>query len=113
MRVLKIFFSLILVLTPLQAIFRQFKQTTSPLQITSPAFANNTPIPLKYSLDGENLRPELDISNIPTSASSLAAIVEDPDAPNKVWVHWFTINIPVSNVLEENARVGIVFSQFF
>lgn len=111
MRVWAIFFSFILTLFPLQSIFHKFKQEIS-LQVTSPAFKNNTPIPLRYTLDGENIRPELDITNIPLSTSSLAAIVEDPDAPNKVWVHWMAINIPVSNILEENAIVGNDFLHF-
>ncbi len=112
MRLLAIFVASILSLSFLQAKFKQ-----AALQITSPAFENNTPIPLKYSLDGDNIRPELDISNIPSSASSLAVIVEDPDAPKKVWVHWLAINIPVSNLLEENAILGwsvfLAFDNFF
>lgn len=59
-------------------------------------FAHNESIPSKYTCDGEDAAPELNISEIPKDAKSLVLIVDDPDAPMGTWVHWLVYNIPVS-----------------
>ena len=55
-----------------------FKGTKS-LVVTSPAFAENTPIPIKYTCNGYEFSPPINIANIPAGAVSLAIIVDDPD----------------------------------
>jgi Raf kinase inhibitor-like YbhB/YbcL family protein len=65
----------------------------SAMQIKSSAFMENTEIPEKYSCDGENINPPLDISGVPEAAKSLVLIMDDPDAPNGTWVHWVKWNI--------------------
>ncbi len=73
------------------------------MKITSPAFADKQMIPQKYTCDGENINPPLQISNIPTEAQSLALIVDDPDAPSGDWVHWLVWNInPKTQSVAEN-----------
>lgn len=75
------------------------------LQLTSPAFKHNGQIPLKYTCDGENISPALRWTKIPPHTKSFALIVDDPDAPKKVWVHWILFNIPVTvTSLPENAH---------
>jgi Raf kinase inhibitor-like YbhB/YbcL family protein len=75
----------------------------STLKITSPAFGHNGYIPAKYTCDGADMSPPLSIENIPTDAKTLALIVDDPDAPAGVWVHWVVWNIPVTaRELKEN-----------
>lgn len=59
-------------------------------------FHNNEKIPVRYTCDGENIIPPLTISDIPSHAKTLAIIMDDPDAPSKIWVHWIIFNIPVS-----------------
>lgn len=59
-------------------------------------FANNESIPSKYTCDGQDAAPELNISDIPSDAKSLVLIVDDPDAPMGTWVHWLLYNIPVT-----------------
>lgn len=49
------------------------------MQITSPAFENNGLIPSKYTCDGENINPGLEIAGIPDKAKSLVLIIDDPD----------------------------------
>ena len=63
------------------------------MKISSTAFADNGVIPAKFTCNGADVNPELAISGIPASAKSLALIVDDPDAPSKVWVHWVVFNI--------------------
>lgn len=77
------------------------------LDITSPAFRNNELIPSKYTCDGINVSPPLNIDDITEEAKSLAIIVDDPDAPRGTWVHWVMWNIPVTHHIKENEAHGI------
>ena len=77
------------------------------LGVTSMAFINNGNIPKRYTCDGLNINPPLDISSIPLDAVSLAIIMEDPDAPINTWIHWLVWNIPVTHSLQENASRGV------
>lgn len=73
------------------------------LTLTSPAFADQETIPAQYTCDGENISPPLNIAHVPEGTKSLALIVEDPDAPSGVWVHWTVWNInPHQTEIAEN-----------
>ena len=76
------------------------------LKISSTAFQNGEMIPSKYTCDGINISPPLEIENIPKEAKCLAIIVDDPDAPIAVWVHWIVWNIPVTHHMKENKVHG-------
>lgn len=65
----------------------------STFTLSSPAFQQNGPIPKKYTGDGADVNPALTIENVPAGAKSLALIVDDPDAPSGVWVHWVVWNL--------------------
>ena len=58
------------------------------MELRSSAFTNNTPIPARFSRDGENVSPPLEWSGLPDEAVELALICEDPDAPRGTFVHW-------------------------
>lgn len=75
------------------------------MKITSSAFQNNESIPSKYTCDGENVSPPLEISDVPAEAKSLALIVDDPDAPLAGgFVHWVVFNIdPTTKEIRENS----------
>jgi Raf kinase inhibitor-like YbhB/YbcL family protein len=77
------------------------------LTVTSSAFKVNGEIPPKYTCNGINVSPPLEIKNIPGSAKSLALLVEDPDAPRGTWVHWVMWNIPPSLTIREGAVPGV------
>ncbi|MHB9134224.1 MAG: YbhB/YbcL family Raf kinase inhibitor-like protein [Armatimonadota bacterium] len=66
------------------------------ITMTSSAFTEGGMIPNKYSANGENLSPPLSWTNVPENAKTLALIVDDPDAPSKVWVHWVLWNLPAT-----------------
>ena len=65
------------------------------ITITSPSFSEGEEIPDKFTCNGENINPELNIKGIPEDAQSLVLIVDDPDAPTGTFVHWVMFNLPV------------------
>jgi len=76
------------------------------LKISSNAFEQGGTIPSRYTCDGVNVNPSLQIMGIPENAKSLAIIVDDPDAPIGTWVHWVVWNIPVTNLIIEHHVPG-------
>jgi Raf kinase inhibitor-like YbhB/YbcL family protein len=77
------------------------------LRISCAAFQDGGLIPKRYTCDGENISPPLDIEGIPVQAKCLAIIVKDPDAPAGTWVHWLIWNIPVTHHLKEKNVHGV------
>ncbi len=63
------------------------------MRIESPAFSHEGVIPVRYTCDGDNISPPLAFFDIPERSQSLALVVDDPDAPLKVWTHWVVWNI--------------------
>ena len=75
------------------------------MQITSPAFAEGSMIPVKYTCDGQDISPPLAWKDAPSGTKSFALISDDPDAPVGTWVHWVAYNIPPNmNSLGENVK---------
>ena len=64
------------------------------LTLSSSEFKNNETIPRKYTCDGDDISPPLTWSVAPEGTRSLALIVDDPDAPAGIWVHWVIYDIP-------------------
>jgi len=79
----------------------------STMTLKSGAFEDNHTIPVKYSCDGSNINPPLNIQGMPMSTKSLALIVDDPDAPNGTFDHWIMWNIPPKDKIEENSAPGV------
>jgi hypothetical protein len=63
------------------------------MQITSPAFSDRGPIPRAHTCDGADQSPPLAWTGVPPDARQLALIVDDPDAPGRVFVHWVLYGI--------------------
>jgi len=66
------------------------------MRISSPDFRNMNALSARFACDGANLSPELDWSEVPDSAVTLALVVVDPDAPRGDFVHWIIYNIPAT-----------------
>ncbi len=77
------------------------------LNVTSKSFSEGKTIPQKFTCDGININPSLDISFIPNRSKCLAILVEDTDAPINSWTHWLVWNIPVMHHIPENLKVGV------
>jgi hypothetical protein len=68
------------------------------MQLTSPAFAHGGGIPPRYTCQGQNVNPELEIKDVPPGCRSLALIMDDPDAPGGTWDHWLVWNLAPETV---------------
>jgi Raf kinase inhibitor-like YbhB/YbcL family protein len=71
-------------------------ESAMTFRISSPAFSQGATIPTRHTCSAENVSPPLVWSDPPEGTRSLALILDDPDAPGKVWVHWLAWNIPSS-----------------
>lgn len=77
------------------------------IKVFSSAFEANRTIPRKYTCDGENLNPPLELEGIPEEAESLVLIIDDPDAPMKIFTHWIVWNIEPVAKIEEDSIPGV------
>ncbi|MET7477685.1 YbhB/YbcL family Raf kinase inhibitor-like protein [Streptomyces sp. NPDC005648] len=64
------------------------------LTVSSPAFTDGGTIPRRYTCDGADASPPLAFSGLPATATTLALLVEDPDAPHGTFTHWLLWNAP-------------------
>ena len=64
------------------------------LVVRSPAFGSNGAIPIQFSVEGDNVPPPLVWERVPDETKSIAIVVEDPDAPNRIFTHWIVNGIP-------------------
>ena len=82
-------------------------QEESKMKVWSPAFKYGGAIPEQYSCEGADLSIPLYFALVPEGSRSLVLIMEDPDAPGGVFVHWLLYNIPpVQKVLSEGWSSG-------
>ncbi|MFB6276590.1 MAG: YbhB/YbcL family Raf kinase inhibitor-like protein, partial [Halothece sp.] len=62
---------------------------------------------MKDGCKGENINPQLTISNVPENTEALAMIMDDPDAPVGTFTHWTVWNIdPKTALIPENTSIG-------
>ncbi len=62
--------------------------------LTSQAFADGQPIPVKYTGEGDDISPPLHWDGAPAETEEFVLICDDPDAPREEpWVHWVIYKI--------------------
>ncbi len=73
-------------------------------KLKSSAFKEGDLMPAKYTCDGDDVNPLLEVRNAPPEAVSLALVVDDPDASRGVpWDHWLVWNIsPKTQYISED-----------
>lgn len=82
------------------------------LSLTSSAFKDGEVIPKRYTCDGEDIHPPLQIDGVDESVRSLVIIMDDPDVPKAVrddqmFDHWVMFNIsPEVRKIDEREVVG-------
>ena len=77
------------------------------MEFPCPLFKINEKIPEKYTCDGTDINPPLEIKDIPQDTKSLALIVDDPDAPNGTFTHWVVYNISPKTKIKEDSTPGV------
>jgi Raf kinase inhibitor-like YbhB/YbcL family protein len=80
---------------------------TPTLTITSPDFEHEGEIPVRFTCEGDDANPALNIAGIPEGTKSLAIIVEDPDLPLASFNHWVVWNIPPQETIAAGSVPGV------
>lgn len=81
--------------------------------LTTPAFPDGDPIPVKFTQAGEQVSPALSWTNVPPGTQSFVLHMRDPDVARnrgtEDQVHWLVWDIPgTSTGLPENVPKGAI-----
>lgn len=62
----------------------------------------------KYTSRGANISPAISWSDAPAGTQSYALIIDDPDAPIGIFIHWVAFNIPATQTaIREGDSAGL------
>ena len=76
------------------------------IDVTSSAFSPDGTIPSKYTCDGFGVSPPLSWSGVPAHTRSIAILVDDPDSPERPFLHWLVTDVPPEvHALEEGGAL--------
>ena len=74
------------------------------LTLTSAAFEDGAPIPVRFTCEGADVSPPLGWTGLPAGTASLALLLDDPDAPGGAFTHWLAWGLePAPGELGEGA----------
>lgn len=87
------------------------------MELLSSAFDHGAWIPRIHTGEGEDLSPPLQWRDAPAGTVTYVLILDDPDAPAGLWIHWVLYDLPASitalpeglervDVLAHGARQG-------
>jgi Raf kinase inhibitor-like YbhB/YbcL family protein len=65
-----------------------------PFKVKTQDFADGADIPSRFTCDGDDVSPALHWAHEPPETKSFALIMDDPDAPGRVWNHWLIWDVP-------------------
>ncbi len=90
-----------------QTVFRRLDGSTQwpSMDVSSSAFSNGNPLPVKYTADGGGISPPLQWRGVPDDTSFVVLIVEDADSPTPhPLVHAIVVNLdPRESSMAEGA----------
>jgi Raf kinase inhibitor-like YbhB/YbcL family protein len=86
-----------------------FAAGETKMKITSSAFNEGGNIPSKFTCDGSDTSPPLQLTSVPPGVKSLVLIADDPDAPSGLFTHWLVWNIApqTKSIAEGTAPKGL------
>jgi Raf kinase inhibitor-like YbhB/YbcL family protein len=67
--------------------------SSAAMKLSSPDFKEGENIPERFTCDGKDISPTLQIEGVPKEAEGLVVIVEDRDAPGGNFTHWLMWNV--------------------
>ena len=68
------------------------------ISVSSLAFIDHGPMPVRYTADGEGISPPLHWTGVPAAAAAVVVIVEDADAPTpQPLVHAIVVDLPAGD----------------
>ena len=76
------------------------------LDVTSPAFKEGEMIPAKYTCEGKNISPEINVERIPKEAVCLAVMMEDLNT-KPLFTHWIAWNLLTDPKIIEDTVDGL------
>jgi Raf kinase inhibitor-like YbhB/YbcL family protein len=62
-------------------------------RLTSPAFDHDEEVPLRFTVDGDDISPPLEWTGVPDGCRELVLVCDDPDADAGVFTHWVVYGI--------------------
>lgn len=69
------------------------QQSNQAMLFSVSSVINGSTLPTMYTCAGPGQVPAVFWKNVPSNAQSLVLIVDDPDAPDKVFTHWIVYDL--------------------
>lgn len=87
------------------------------MKLKSSAFHEGGIIPSRYTCEGANIHPPLEITGVPAEAKSLVLIMDDPDVPlsrrpDGYFDHWLLFNLsPTTHHIAESSLPSAIYGK--